>query len=68
MERVEQTTRIADATYSPHGSKASRGSESDDSDEDSDEDDLEVMDDGGDPVVTVKRADESPKRQIDFVA
>jgi hypothetical protein len=64
MERVEQTTRIADATYSPHGSKASRGSES----EDSDEDDLEVLDDGGDPVVTVKNADESPKRQINFVA
>jgi hypothetical protein len=66
MERVEQTTRIADATYSPRGSKASRGSESGD---DEDDEELEAPEeDDAEAILTVKSDHENPENLINFVA
>jgi len=70
MERVERTTLIADATYTPRGVKATRGSDtSDEDDEDErDEQDGNLEDDGLQVVPRVKTVSEEPKRQISFVA
>jgi hypothetical protein len=64
MERVERTTRIADATYTPRGLKAARGSES----EDEDEENQESQEDDGEAIASVKNPTESPVRKINFVA
>jgi hypothetical protein len=68
MERVENSARIGDETYSPSGGKSARGSEDDAPEESGCEDDLGELKDEPSVNQTEQSTEITPTRGISFFA
>ena len=68
MERVENSARTGDETYSPSGGKSARGSEDDTSEDDASEDNIDQLEDdaGSEPAAPSREAGQP--RSVSFFA